>query len=331
MSRIGVGFSNTGLTPGEVVECVRLAEDLGYESAWMAEGHAGDQFAILGACATVTKRIRLGTGISSVFVRSAPTIAMAAATVDHLSGGRFMLGLGSSHRVQVEGEHGIAFGQAIPRVRETVAIVRALLRDGVVSHKGKVIRIERFDLWFPPLRNEIPIYLAALFPTMLEIAGELAQGVILTWPTMETGRRVAASVAVGARRVGRRPEDVEITSLLPCQVADDGAEARGRLKPGVAFYAGFFPRYNRLLADAGFADAVAAIKAAWDRGDRDRAARLVPDALIDAVALAGTPAECREKIERYRASGIALPIVTPRGGGPDPKARVVAAIRACAP
>jgi alkanesulfonate monooxygenase SsuD/methylene tetrahydromethanopterin reductase-like flavin-dependent oxidoreductase (luciferase family) len=76
---------------------------------------------------------------------------------------------------------------------------------------------------------------------------------------------------------------------------------------------------------------VAAIKAAWDRGDRDRAARLVPDALIDAVALAGTPAECREKIERYRASGIALPIVTPRGGGPDPKARVVAAIRACAP
>jgi probable F420-dependent oxidoreductase len=331
MSRIGVGFSNTGLTPGEVVECVRLAEDLGYESAWMAEGHAGDQFAILGACATVTKRIRLGTGISSVFVRSAPTIAMAAATVDHLSGGRFMLGLGSSHRVQVEGEHGIAFGQAIPRVRETVAIVRALLRDGVVSHKGKVIRIERFDLWFPPLRNEIPIYLAALFPTMLEIAGELAQGVILTWPTMETGRRVAASVAVGARRAGRRPEDVEITSLLPCQVADDGAEARGRLKPGVAFYAGFFPRYNRLLADAGFADAVAAIKAAWDRGDRDRAARLVPDALIDAVALAGTPAECREKIERYRASGIALPIVTPRGGGPDPKARVVAAIRACAP
>jgi alkanesulfonate monooxygenase SsuD/methylene tetrahydromethanopterin reductase-like flavin-dependent oxidoreductase (luciferase family) len=177
----------------------------------------------------------------------------------------------------------------------------------------------------------MPIYLAALFPTMLQIAGELAEGILLTYPTLESGRRAAENIAIGARRAGRRPEDVEIASLLPCQVAESGAEARERLRPGVAFYIGFFPRYNRLLAEAGFADAVATVKAAWDRGDRDGAARLVPDALIDAVALASTPAECREKIERYRASGIALPIVTPRGGGPDPKARVVAAIRACAP
>ena len=331
MTRIGVGFSSSGLTPGEIVECVQLAEALGYESAWMTEGHAGDQFAILGACALATTRIKLGTAISSVFVRSAPTIAMAAATVDHLSGGRFILGLGSSHKVQVEGEHGIAFGQAIPRLRDTVAIVRALLRDGVASHKGEMIDIERFELWFAPLRKEVPIYLAALFPKMLQIAGELAQGVLLTYPTLESGRRAAENVAIGAGRAGRRPEDIEIASLLPCQVADSSAEARERLRFGIAFYVGFFPRYNRLLAEAGFTDAVAKVKAQWDRGHRDDAARLVPDALIDAVALAGTPAECREKIARYRASGIALPIVTPRGGGADPKARVVAAIRACAP
>src|ERR671937_1597284 len=137
MTRLGVAFSG-GLTPPDIVECVKLAETLGYESAWVAEGHGGDQFAILAACAVSTRRIRLGTSISSVFVRSAPTIGMAAATVDHLSGGRFVLGLGSSHRVQVEPEHGVAFVQAIPRVRETVAIVRALLRDGAVSHKGDV-------------------------------------------------------------------------------------------------------------------------------------------------------------------------------------------------
>src|SRR5262245_10194340 len=144
LARLRVGFSR-GLAPSDVVECVKLAEDLGYESAWMAEGHAGDQFAILGACAAQTTRIRLGTSISSVFVRSASTIAMAAATVDHLSGGRFILGLGTSHRVQVEGEHGIPYAQPIGRLTETVDVVRALLRDGTVSHRGNLLRIERSE------------------------------------------------------------------------------------------------------------------------------------------------------------------------------------------
>src|SRR6185312_9112972 len=106
MTRMGVAFSG-GLPPADIVECVKLAETLGYESAWVAEGHGGDQFAILGACAVATRRILLGTSISSVFVRSAPTIGMAAATVDQLADGRFILGLGGSHRVQVEPEHGI--------------------------------------------------------------------------------------------------------------------------------------------------------------------------------------------------------------------------------
>jgi probable F420-dependent oxidoreductase len=330
-ARIGVGFSSSGLTPGEVVECVRLAEDLGYESAWMAEGHAGDQFAILAACAATTSRILLGTAISSVFVRSAPTIAMAAATIDQVSRGRFILGLGSSHRVQVEGEHGIPFDRPIPRLRETVDIVRALVRDGVVTHKGEVISVERFELWFAPHRKRLPIFLAALFPKMLQIAGEVADGIILTYPTTESGRRAAENVAIGARRAGRKPEDVEISTLLPCQVAPSAAEARDRLRPGLAFYAAFFPRYHRLFAEVGFGDALAEVKATWDRWDHDGAARLVPDGLIDAIALAGPPAECRAKIERYRASGFTLPIVTPRGGGSDPKARVVEALRACAP
>src|ERR1043165_4863094 len=116
---VGIAFSG-GASPAEIVDCVRLAEELGYESAWVAEGHGGDQFSVLSACATATTRIRLGTSISSVFVRSAPTIAMAAATVDQLSGGRFILGLGSSHRVQVEGEHGLPYARPIDRLRDTV-------------------------------------------------------------------------------------------------------------------------------------------------------------------------------------------------------------------
>jgi probable F420-dependent oxidoreductase len=330
MTRIGVAFTG-GLTPGDVVECVRLAEELGYESAWVAEGHGGDQFAILAACATATSRIRLGTAISSVFVRSAPTIAMAAATVDHLSGGRFVLGLGSSHRVQVEPEHGIPFERPIERLRETVDVVRALLRDGTVSHVGAAVTIERFDFWFPPLRREMPIYLAALFPPLLQAAGELAQGVLLTWSTLEAGRRARDNVAIGARRAGRKPEDVDIASLLPCHVAASREEAVARLRPSVALYGGFFPRYNRLLAENGFPEAARAIRAAWERGDREAAARAVPDEMVEAVAVVGTAAECRARVEAYRAAGLDLPILSPRVSGSDGKASVMAAIRACAP
>src|SRR5205085_7514195 len=124
------------------------------------EGHGGDQFAILAACAARTSRIGLGTAISSVFVRTVPTIAMAAAAIDDISGGRFILGLGSSHRVQVEGEHGVAYSKPLSRVRESVAAIRELLRDGRVRHIGETVRIEGFDLWFTPRRAAIPMYVS---------------------------------------------------------------------------------------------------------------------------------------------------------------------------
>ena len=328
--RLGIAFTG-GLAPGEIVECVVLAEALGYDSAWVAEGHGGDQFAVLAACATATSAIRLGTSISSIFVRSAPTIAMAAATVDHLSGGRFVLGLGSSHRVQVEGEHGLPYARPIERLRETVDVVRALLRDGGVSHRGALLNIERFDFWFRPLRPGIPVYLSGLFRPMLEICGEIADGAILTWSTLDWARSAAAHVAAGARRAGRDPAAIETATLLGCAVSSDAAEARERLKPGVALYAGFFPRYNRLLAESGFAETAAAIRDAWQRGDRAAAVRLVPDALVDAVALAGPAAHCRARIAQYREAGIGLPIVTPRVRDGGAAAAVQEAIRACAP
>lgn len=140
MPRTGIAFSG-GPPPAEIVDCVKLAEQLGYESAWVAEGHGGDQFAELAACATQTSRILLGTSITSVFVRTAPTIAMAAATLDDLTDGRFILGVGSSHKVQVEAEHGMTYGKPLTRVRETVEVIRRLLQDGRVSYRGETVHI----------------------------------------------------------------------------------------------------------------------------------------------------------------------------------------------
>ena len=329
-SRIGIAFSG-GLTATEIADCAQRAEALGYESVWVAEGHGGDQFAILAACALRTRRVRLGTAISSVFVRTAPIIAMAAATVDELSGGRFVLGLGSSHRVQVGPEHGVEYRKPLGRVRETVSVVRALLREGEVAHAGETIRIERFDLWFKPLRGEIPVYLSALFPRMTELCGEIADGVILTRGTLETAEKARAHVAAGAARAGRDARAVEISSLLPTSVAADWGEAFAAARPGLAFYAGFFPRYNRLIAESGFPDETAEIARAWAAGDRAAAERAVTDEMIAATGVAGQPAECRERLEAYRASGLDLPIISPFARGPGAKEKFMAAIEACAP
>jgi probable F420-dependent oxidoreductase len=330
MNRIGIAISG-GPNPSEIVELVRLAETLGYDSAWIAEGHGGDQFAVLAACAARTSRIRLGTGISSVFVRTAPTIAMAAATLDSLSNGRFILGLGSSHRVQVEAEHGVAYSKPLTRTRETVAFIRDLLRDGRASFTGETFRIENFELWFTPRSREVSIYLSAVFPKMTALCGEIADGVILTRSSLQTAARVRADIAEGATRAGRDPADIAITTLLPTAVCDTRAEALSVLRPGLAFYAGFFPRYNKLMAEHGFAEEAAAIAEAWARGDREATERAVSDAMIDASSIAGTPAQCRERIEAYRASGIDLPIISPFARGAGAKARFEAAIRACAP
>ncbi len=213
MKRLGIAFSG-GPNPAEIVACVKLAEALGYESAWVAEGHGGDQFAVSAACATQTSRILLGTSITSVFVRTIPTIAMAAATVDHLSAGRFILGVGSSHKVQVEGEHGMPYAKPLTRVRESVEIIRRLLRDGGVQYAGESVRIDGFDLWFTPHRPAVPIYVSAVFPKMIALCGEIADGIMLTRSTLATAALVREQVADGAKRAGRDPSEVTVATLL---------------------------------------------------------------------------------------------------------------------
>ena len=330
MERIGLAFSG-GLPPTEIVECIQLADELGYESAWMAEGHGGDQFTILTACALKTRNILLGTSITSVFVRSAPTIAMAAACVDYFSQGRFILGLGTSHKVQVEPEHGLVFAQAVPRLRECVEIIRILLRDGAVSYRGSVYNIERFDLWFQPVRREIPIYVAAVFPKMLEVCGEIAQGALLTWCTLQHARTAARHVAFGAERAGRDPSDVEVATLLPCAVTGAREEGIDAMRTNIASYAARFPRYRRLMEEAGFASELRAVRRAWQEGDQDEARRLVPAGLIDKIALVGTADQCRNRLEEYRQAGITQPIISPRVSGAKAKEQAMEVIRACAP
>jgi alkanesulfonate monooxygenase SsuD/methylene tetrahydromethanopterin reductase-like flavin-dependent oxidoreductase (luciferase family) len=333
VDRVGVGFSG-GMSPQDIVECVKLAEELGYESAWVAEGHGGDQSSVLTACAVATERIKLGTSITSVYVRTAPTIAMAAASVDYFSNGRFILGLGTSHKVQVEPEHGLKFTRPVQRLRECVDIDRAILKDSDVNYHGEhgeIYNIDRFDLWFEPLRKEIPIYVAAVFPKMLEVCGEISQGALLTWCTLDHAESAARHVSTGARNAGRDPGDVEVASLLPCAVSEDRDAARNLMRQPIASYAGRFPRYRKLMVDAGFPEEIEDVRVAWQEGRTQEALDLVPAGLIDKMGLVGTPQECRQKLAAYRQAGITLPIVSPRFMGDGAKEQALEIIRTCAP
>lgn len=309
MDRLGIGFIR-GLAPTEVVDAIQQAESAGFDSAWVAEGHGGDHFALLSAAAMATERIALGTAVTSVYVRSAPTIAMAAATVDALAAGRFRLGLGSSHRVQVVGEHGLAYGQPIEQVRETIEIARRVWTDSTATYAGPRIPIEGFDLWFEPLHREIPIYVGALNPKMLQLTGELADGVILTRATLGHVRSANDEITVAAEQAGRDPAAIDRAVLIPCALDDDIAAARDVLRPGFAMYAARFPRYRALMERAGFESEVAAARAAWDEEGPVAAGAKLPDDLIDAMALAGPADRIRAGLARYREAGATLPILS---------------------
>lgn len=196
---------------------------------------------------------------------------------------------------------------------------------------GETIRIENFDLWYTPRHRVVPVYLSAVFAKGIALCGEIADGIILVSSTVSTAAPVRAQLAEAARIAGRDPGQIEVTTLLSTAVGETRDAARAALRPGFAFYAGFFPRYNRMIAEHGFVAEAAAIAEAWARGDRPGTERAVSDAMIDAMGISGTPEQCRAQIEAHRQSGIDVPIISPTGRGPDAKARFEAAIRACAP
>jgi alkanesulfonate monooxygenase SsuD/methylene tetrahydromethanopterin reductase-like flavin-dependent oxidoreductase (luciferase family) len=204
------------------------------------------------------------------------------------------------------------------------------LRDGAVAYRGKTITIEKFELWFKPSHTSVPIYLSALFPQMLALCGEIAQGLLMVFSTMESARLAREGLAVGAARAARSESDVEICSLLPTAVAAERKAAYDRVRPVLAFYIGFFPRYQRLVREAGFASAVDATAAAFKRGGVEAALPTVSDEMVASLTASGTERDVRERIAQYRRSGIALPIIMPVATAADAAANVAGVIRACA-
>ena len=317
----------------DLLSAALLAEDRGYELVLAPEAWGRDAMVVLGAIAARTSRVGIGTGIVNVYSRSPALIAMAAATLDEISGGRAVLGLGVSGRAVVEGWHGATMAAPLTRLREVTEVVRTIMRRDRRGYQGATVRVEPgFRLGFTPPRERIPVWHASLTPAALRQCGALADGWL---PTLATPESLAADLALvddGLRSADRDRSEFTVAPMILALVGDR-VEAAALVKRHVAYYVGGMGRfYAEALARHGFGEAVRRIKEEWDAGRRDAAADAVPDDLVDAVAVCGPPATCHVRLAAWRAAGADLPVIgLPIGASAEQTARTIHALGPGAP
>jgi probable F420-dependent oxidoreductase len=282
-----------------------LAEQAGYTDLWNGEVSGGDGVTSIAAAAAATSTVRLGTGILNVYSRSPFTLAMTAASLQTMSGGRFALGLGTSSHKMVEDWHGASFDRPLARVRDVVSVVRSLLAGERVDADGTV-RLTRARLTvLPPA--PVPIFVAALGPAMLRLAGEVGDGAVLNFLTPSDLDWMLAEVDAGAMRSGRTRGEAVVRLFVPFPGDDDAAI--DAVRDVVADYA-TVPVYRALLERIGFGRQVHQTLAARDARDRVGTRQAIDDETIAALAVIGTEAEQRARLAEYAAHGADVPVLT---------------------
>jgi F420-dependent oxidoreductase-like protein len=309
--RIGIVVLPTG--PG-AVELVRQAERLGVDTVWVPEFWAGDAFTPLAYLAAHTERIRLGTAIAQLGARTPAMLAMTAQGLQLLAGDRVVLGLGVSGPQVVEGWHGVRFDRPIQRTRETVEILRSITAGERLDHHGAVYDLPLPDSQGRAIRSllpprHLPIFLASLGPANLRLTGEVADGWIGTGVFPETAGVFTDAIAAGAAAAGRTLADVELTVPVTLEFDEDVDAVVRRHAEGYAFTMGAMGSattnfYNDAFARQGHGDDVAAVQSLWLAGDREAAARRVPDVFGSGTNLLGTDDLVRERLAAYEAGGI---------------------------
>lgn len=320
---VHIGYWGLGLTSEDQLQIVREAERLGYDSVWAAEAYGSDAATILGWVAGQTSRIRIGSAIFQMPARSPAMTAMTAATLDQLSGGRMILGIGSSGPQVAEGWHGQRFGAQIQRTREYVAVVRKALARERLEFDGETIQLPLPDgpgkalkLTIAPVQDAIPIYLAAIGPNNTRLAGEIADGWIPTLFSPEHVAEFRPLLEEGAARSGRSLDGFDVAPTVNVFVTKDLESARDAMRPFLALYVGGMGSrdrnfYNQLVQRYGFEDAARKVQDLYLEGKREEAAAALPDELIDLVSLCGPPDRVRERLAVYRDAGVGTLGVTP--------------------
>src|SRR5215510_8392459 len=318
MPRLGAALPLQNLVPRQQVAYIQQAEASGYEGIWVPEVMGTDAFTILAAASQVTQRLRLGTGIVPIYTRTPTTLAMTIATLDALSGGRAVLGLGVSSEIIIGAWHGLLFPKPLGAMREAVDIIRRLLRNERVTAEGTFFRVRNLRPNVPVSSNRtIPIYIGALNPGMLRLAGAIADGVILNWMPAAYVPHAIEAIAAGAKRAGRALADIDIACYIRVCVTGDLEAARQWMRRELTGYA-IVEAYHAYFTACGFGADSRACRDAWQQGDRTGAMQRISDNMVHAMAAIGSAEACRAQLAAFTEAGVTLPIVFPFSHDADP-------------
>jgi F420-dependent oxidoreductase-like protein len=315
-----MGYAPPGTNPTELIALAQEAERFGYDSAWAAEAWGTDAVSVLAWLAATTSTIKIGSAILQMPARTPANTAMTAATLDLMSEGRFLLGLGTSGPQVVEGWHGEPWGKPLAKTREYIEVVRTALRRETLEFEGEHYGVpyngpdatglgKPLKLMMRPLRAEIPIYLASLRRRSVELAAEIADGWL---PIFFSPERARQTFPVPFERVG-----LDIAPAVPAVLSDDVETAREVLKPYYALYVGGMGArgknfYNELAREYGFEEAAQRIQDLFLDGKQRDAAAAVPDELVDELALVGPRERIAERLEAWKESGATTMLVSTR-------------------
>jgi F420-dependent oxidoreductase-like protein len=330
-----VGYWGLGLTPEQQLDLVKEAEAAGWDSVWAAEAYGSDAATVLAWIAGQTERIKIGSAIFQIPARSPAMTAMTAATLDHLSNGRLILGIGSSGPQVAEGWHGQRFPKQLQRTREYVEILRKALGRERLEYEGEQYRLPLPDgpgkalkLMIGTVQERIPIYIAAIGPKNTQLTGEIADGWMPTFFSPEHVGEFKELLDQGARRGGRSLNGFDIAPNVNIAIDDDLDRARDFMRPFLALYVGGMGSrkqnfYNALVRRYGFEEAAEEVQDLYLAGKKDEAAAALPAELIDMTSLCGPRERIKERLDVYRDAGVGTLITTPIAFDPEERKRII--------
>lgn len=297
------------MTPAGYAAAAAAAEAAGFDALFVTE-RCADAFPTLQVMAAATSRMQVGTAVSNLYLRHPVMAALTAAAIDEVADGRVVLGLGTANTDLNQRQLGLPDEPPLARTREYVRVVKRVLAGGPVHYDGEIFQVDGFTPDHPPARPNLPVYLGALQPRMLGLAGAVADGVMMNLANPSRAGQAAELVRRGAVDAGRDPAEVAITCVLPVCLSDDEQAAHRTARAVVVGYAGH-PAAGRMFADSGYREEMAKISDRLAAGDPAGAMDEVTDAMAASFVVAGDAQACGEAIDDFRSAGIEMPILCP--------------------